>query len=119
MTTPKHAAPPSTTQQQHPARAALRTFLQVLVGLPSFLLILAAILTAVAQGEFAQYLPEGWGGWLLGVSTGAAALSATLARIMAIPGVDRWLKRLGLSSDPNPSGADGQDGPVDLSGYSG
>lgn len=119
--TPKPAVPPSTTQQQHPGRAFGRTFVQVLLGLPTFLLILAGILNIIAQDEFARYLPEGWGAWLLGVSAGAAALAATLARIMAIPDVDRFLKRFRLSSDPNPSGANfpGQDHPADLSGYSG
>lgn len=98
----KHLA--LTTQQQFPARAALRTFVQVVVGLPAFLLVLSGILAMVATDAFAAYLPEGWGAWLLAVSVGVASFAALLARIMAIPAVDSWLKRLpglSLASSPN------------------
>lgn len=86
-----------TTQQKYPWRAAGRTFAQVLVALPTFLLVLSGVLAIVAQDAFAQYLPEGWVAWILGVSVGVAAFAALLARIMAVPAVDRVLKRLASS----------------------
>lgn len=91
----------ATTQQQHPARAALRTAVQVFIALPATLLVVAAILTVVAQDAFAQYLPEGWVAWLVGAAAVCATLAGLLARVMAIPAVDRALKRLGLSSSPS------------------
>jgi len=90
----------TTTQQQHPWRAALRTAVQVFVALPTALLVLAGILTIVAQDAFAKYLPDGWVAWLIAAAAFCAALAALLARLMAVPAVDAWLKRVGLASGP-------------------
>lgn len=94
------AAVPVTTQQQHPWRAALRTALQAAVAIPAGLLLLVTVLDAVLDAPIAQYLPPAWGAWLAGASAFLAALSATLARIMAIPSVDAWLKKIGAASAP-------------------
>lgn len=90
---------PLTTQQRFPGRAFLRTFLQVLVGMPAGLLILSGVLAIVAQDQFAQYLPEGWVAWLLGASVFCAALAGLVARVMAVPAVDRLLKRAASSPE--------------------
>lgn len=91
----------TTTQQLHPLRAAVRTFVQVLVALPAGLLIAAGVLALVAQDNFARYLPDGWAAWLLAASLFVAALAGVLSRIMAIPAVDRLLERvLSLGSAP-------------------
>lgn len=93
----------TTTQQEHPWRAALRTAVQVLIALPAFLFGLAGVLALVAQDAFAQYLPEGWVPWLLGASLFVAALAGLLSRVMAIPAVDTALDRvIGLGSAPAP-----------------
>lgn len=89
----------TTTQQKYPGRAALRTFAQVVVAIPAFLLVLAGVLAIIAQDAFAQYLPDAWAAWLLGVSVGIASFAALLARIMAVPAIDHWLKS--LASSPN------------------
>jgi hypothetical protein len=89
-----------TTQQQHPKRAAWRTAVQT--GLSVLLtlgVVLPAIVAIVAE-EFGTVLPEAWLAWLVGAAGVAASVSAALARIMAIPGVDAALKRLHLSSSP-------------------
>ncbi|NKY08961.1 hypothetical protein [Cellulomonas hominis] len=91
----------TTTQQQHPWRAALRTAVQVFVALPTALLVLAGVLTIVAQDAFSQYLPDGWVAWLVAAAAFCAALAGVLARVMAYPAVDVWLKRIGLASAPD------------------
>lgn len=91
---------PTTTQQQHPAKATVRTFVQVWI--PGILLALTVI-PAIAQAildEVGEVLPDGVRLVLAGVVTVAAAVSAVLARIMAIPAVDAFLRRFGLSSGP-------------------
>lgn len=94
----RHVA--TTTQQQYPWRAALRTAVQVFVALPTVLLVFAGVLALVAQDAFAQYLPDGWVAWLLAAAAFCGALAGVLARVMAFPAVDAWLKRIGLASGP-------------------
>lgn len=94
----------STTQQEHPWRAAARTAVQVLIALPTVLLGVAGVLALVAQDAFAEYLPDGWAAWLLASSLVVAALAGLLSRIMAFPAVDAVLDRvLRLGSAPTPS----------------
>jgi heme/copper-type cytochrome/quinol oxidase subunit 3 len=91
---------PRTTQQAYPGRAAWRTFVEVLVAMPTVLLILSGLLALIAQDAFSQYLPPSWVAWLLAASVFTAALAALLARILAHPPIDAWLKRFHLSSSP-------------------
>lgn len=72
------------TQVTNPGRATLRTGVQAAVG---FAVVIAAL---QADGTLPQTLP-----WLGG---GFAAV-VTVARIMAHPAVNRWLKSVGLSAD--------------------
>lgn len=90
----------TTTQQQHPIRAAWRTAVQT--GLSVFLTlgVVLPVVAAIVSEELGAVLPEAWLAWFVGAAGVAASVSAALARIMAIPGVDAALKRFGLSSSP-------------------
>jgi len=84
---------PAPTQAKFPARAALRTAVQV--GIPAFvglLVIVPLILQTIVDG-FGQHLPEGLRLWLLGAAAVITAASATLARIASTPGVIEWTRR--------------------------
>lgn len=92
-----------TTQQQYPARAAVRTFLQT--WLPQLLIALVVIPSVVQiivdeANKHGVVLPDWLGLALAGILTGCALVSAVLARIMAIPAVDAWLKNFRISSSP-------------------
>lgn len=82
----------STTQAAYPNRAAIRTavqtFLPAAVGL---LGILPLVLQAILDG-FGRHLPADIYGWLAGAVVVITALSATLARVAAIPGVIAWTR---------------------------
>lgn len=85
-----HAATP--TQAANPGRATLRT--AVAVGIPAFLgllVVLPLVIQEVVDG-FGQHLPEGFRLWLVGAATVITALSATITRVMAIPGVIEWTR---------------------------
>lgn len=92
--------PTTTTQQAYPWRAVLRTVVQVLLAAPIILTVLALVLATIAQDPFAEFLPGSAVVWLLGASAFLAGLSGVIARVMAIPQVDRWLARLRLGSAP-------------------
>ena len=81
------------TQAEFPGRAAARTALAV--GVPAFLgllVILPLIIQEIVDG-FGQHLPDGFRLWLAGAAAAITALSATITRIMAIPGVIEWTRR--------------------------
>lgn len=77
----------------------LRTAAQVLVTGAGILAAVVAVAPDVLSA-LAGVLPGPVLAWLGGVVVAAAGISTALARIMAIPAVDRWLKRLGLGSAP-------------------
>lgn len=95
----------STTQQEHPVRAALRTFVQVwLPGLLAALVVIPEVVEIIVT-ETGDALPENLRLILAGIVTACAVVSAILARIMAIPAVDRLLERvLSLGSAPSAAG---------------
>ncbi len=68
-------APP--TQTQYPWRATLRTVVAGLIGLASLL----PVIVAAGHLETAPGITQ------------ALAVSAAVTRILAIPGVDAWLRR--------------------------
>jgi hypothetical protein len=91
----EHVAP---TQVVHPWRAALRTFVQVLV--PALLLVLTVgpeVLEIIAT-QLKGQVPEGFLSWLLAASLFLATLASILARIMAIPQVNALLGKLKLDA---------------------
>ncbi|GAA4762721.1 hypothetical protein [Microbacterium gilvum] len=77
----------------------LRTVVQVILGAVAVLGIFVAVAPQVLAA-IADVLPASWVAWAAGVITSLAAVSAALARVMAIPAVDAWLKRIGLGSAP-------------------
>jgi hypothetical protein len=87
----------ATTQQQHPWRAVARTALAVLVGVG---IVVPAVVTILTT-QLDVYLSAEVKAWLIGASGLAVAVSGAVTRIIAIPAVDAWLKRLGLSSSPD------------------
>lgn len=68
---------PAPTQTQHPWRATLRTVVAGVLGLLSLLPVIVAAGHLEAVPGVAQ----------------ALAVSAAVTRILAIPGVDAWLRR--------------------------
>ncbi|MDJ0321815.1 hypothetical protein [Pseudarthrobacter sp. PS3-L1] len=80
------------TQATYPGRAVVRTIVQV--GLPAFiglLLILPPIIQTVLDG-FGRHLPTEVYAYLAGAAVVITAVSATLARVMAVPGVIEWTR---------------------------
>lgn len=84
------------TQTAFPWRATLRTALQVGLALGG---VLASIWVIVAD-ELGAWLTPDVQAWIAGAVALVVAGSAALARIMAIPAVNRWLTRLGLGAEP-------------------
>ena len=82
----------TTTQAANPGRATIRTAVQT--AIPAFLgllVIVPLILQEVVAG-FGQHLPEGIRLWLAGAAVVITAASATITRVMAIPGVIEWTR---------------------------
>lgn len=72
----KHLA----TQINHPSRAVVRTIFQSLVGLCA---LAPVVYTAASQHDPAV---------ATGAAAGVLAVTAAVTRIMALPGVDAWLR---------------------------
>lgn len=86
------------TQVDFPWKATLRTAVQVVVSLA---VVVPAILAALDSSGLSQYLGSLWPR-LVGAGAFLVALSAALARVMAIPQVNEWLKAVGLGAEPKP-----------------
>lgn len=76
------------------ARRVTRTIVQV--GIPAFLgfaLVLPQVIDALGLPvDSAVYL------WLIGAAGVVTAVAGALSRVMAIPAVDAWLDKVGLST---------------------
>lgn len=95
--------PTEPTQVQQPGRAAARTFWQSFIpGLIGLVLLLPEVLGIIA-GELGEVLPPSLRAWLLGAVTLASGVAAALAKIMAIPTVNRWLEHFRLSAGIAPA----------------
>lgn len=80
------------TQEANPGSAVGRTAVQV--GLPSFALlglVIPEIVDATLE-RFGASMPEEIRGWLLAAAAVTTGVSAIVARVMAIPGVNDWLR---------------------------
>ena len=73
------------TQTRYPWRAVLRTVLAVVIAAAPMVPLLVA----------ASGLPE-----TSAVVGGVLAIAAAVTRILAVPGVDAWLAKIGLSAAP-------------------
>src|SRR5690606_21060409 len=91
----------ATTQQEHPVRAALRTFLQVwLPGLAAALVVIPEVVQIIVEAT-GDAMPANLRLVLAGIVTACAVVSAILARIVAVRAGDRLLERvLSLGSAP-------------------
>jgi hypothetical protein len=93
----------TSTQQAHPVRASWRTAAQTVLSVILVLGVIAPLVAGILTEELGEHLPASWLAWVVAAATLLAAVSAALARIMAIPAVDAWLRHLGLSSTPRPA----------------
>lgn len=92
MSEPRRAA----TQTQHPWRATARTALAFVVAAGVVVPIAWGIIADTLGGYMAAEVMR-WGAWAVGF-IGAVSLAVT--RIIAIPQVNGWLARVGLSAAP-------------------
>lgn len=96
VTMAKHIATGTPTQLAHPGKATLRTAAAVIV---------AALIAVVGFGPLIidaiiqePIVPETLRGALLAVSAVLVALGAIVTRIMAIPGINDLLKKIGFGT---------------------
>jgi hypothetical protein len=78
-------APTPPSQVAYPAKAVVRTGIQVLVGLAAIAPFLVSDLGLGTTG---------------GLVVGTLGVAAALTRVMAIPAVDRLLSGMGLGAEP-------------------
>lgn len=83
-------APP--TQVQHPGKAVARTLLAAVLG---FLPLVNGVLLAVQDWLTANtdIIPVQLYGWVNGILVAALALAALVTRVLAVPGVNDWLRQ--------------------------
>ena len=87
-----HAAIPTSTQERNPRSAVLRTILAAVIGLFP---LLNGVLAAAKQAlePYSVDLP----GWVFLVLNGtilaATILTALVTRVLAVPGVNEWLRK--------------------------
>lgn len=100
---------PTPTQVRRPWRATVRTIIQV--GIPT-VIALGLVVPEVVQivlDEVGNAMPDQLRVILLAISAGVVALAAIIARVMAIPQVEDFLRRhkllSGLAADKDESGA--------------
>lgn len=83
-----------------PIQRGIRTAVQVVVAsaaiLATVVVVAPQILTAIQD-----VLPGPAVAWITGAIATLAAISVALSRVMAIPAVDEWLKKLGAGSAPS------------------
>lgn len=91
------------TQVQHPTRASVRTFIQTLIPALAFFVVAVPPFVDIVLDEVGKAgvtLP----GWAYAALTGAsvvcALVAAVVARVMAIPGVESGLERIGIGAKP-------------------
>lgn len=87
------------TQTEHPWRSALRTVLQVALFAYPVFLALPEILKVIDE-DLGEFLPETARAQLLLVATVIAAGAGAIARIMAIPAVEKALRKIGAGAAP-------------------
>ena len=92
----------SATQTEYPTKASIRTFVQSLIPSAALFLLVVPQFVDIVLEEFGNAgvtLP----GWAYAVLTGLAVacglIAAIVSRVMAIPGVEKWLREhLGVLS---------------------
>lgn len=82
-----------------PLQRAIRTAVQVLVGGAAVLATIVVVAPQIVDAV-ADVVPGPVIAWATAALATLAAISAALARVMAIPAVDEWLRRIGAGSAP-------------------
>ncbi|WP_336642042.1 hypothetical protein [Microbacterium sp. USHLN272] len=82
-----------------PLQRVIRTAAAVLVAGSAILATIVVIAPQVVEAV-ADVLPGPVVAWLLGAIATLAAISAAISRVMAIPAVDAWLRKIGAGSTP-------------------
>lgn len=94
---------PLATQEEHPNKASVRTFVQTVVAAAVIVIPLVPVVVNIILDEFgkAGVEPPGWlFAALSGIAVAAGLVAAIVARIMAIPGVNGLLAKIGLAPEP-------------------
>lgn len=96
--------PATTTQGRRPRQATVRTLFQQLVGWIVAAGLVLPLALAVVQEELGDVIPPHVMSWIVVIVGVAVAVSTTVARIMAIPAIETFLRRhaliRGLAADP-------------------
>lgn len=90
---------PAATQVAHPWKATVRTMLAAAV--PTIITLVTVI--NIVTDQFGVYLSPAVIGWLTGAAGFLVVLSGAITRIMAVPGVNDFLKTIGLGATPKAS----------------
>jgi hypothetical protein len=88
---------PPPTQTVYPWKAAVRTGIQVLT---TALILVVLVGPLIAQFVEDQFPGSPVAAWIIGAVAFSTALSALIARIMAIPQVNGVLTAIGLGATP-------------------
>ncbi len=88
--------PGTPTQVAHPAKTTVRTVVQTLVAVAVGVVVLGPPIIEAILAE--PMVPDELRGALLAVSAAVVAIGGIAARVMAIPGVNRILERIGLGT---------------------
>lgn len=110
---------PLATQEAHPNKASVRTFVQTVVAAAVIIIPIVPVVVNIILDEFGKAGVEA-PGWLFaalsGIAVAAGLIAAIVARIMAIPGVNDLLAKIGLSPKPKAKltyAEGGYTGPID------
>lgn len=106
--------PGTPTQVAHPGKATLRTVVQTAIpAILGFVVIAPQVIEAVLSEPS---IPDNLRVWLAGIAAGIIAVAGIIARVMAIPGVENFLIKLGLdtgvSKEPAPAPPEALEDPV-------
>lgn len=86
------------TQVRRPWLATART---IIANAVAVVLVIVVIVPPILEAILAEEsLPEGLRVILLGIGAGVAAVAGIVTRIMAIPQVNEWLRRIGVGVPP-------------------
>lgn len=98
------STPETTTQARRPARATLRTLVQQILGWVVAAGLVLPLALGIVQEELGDVIPPPAMGWIAAVVGVAVAISTVVARVMAIPTVEAFLRRhalvRALAADP-------------------
>lgn len=95
---------PTSTQEANPGRAVFRTFFAALLG---FAPLVNGVLLAVQDWLAANtdVVPAELALWVNGVLVACLALVALVTRVLAVPGVNDWLRKHLAVLAPDSKGA--------------